>query len=68
MAGVRTTFRSEQEVCSFHYCLKIKNGSHISIGEPPGKINIYMQHHFNWLQKKMIKWCFGFDVVDYSEE
>ena len=23
---------------------------------------------FNWFQKKMIKWCFGFTVTDYSED
>lgn len=46
---------------------KIKNGSHIIIGKEISKINVYTDHHFNWFQKKMIKWCFGFVVEDYSE-
>ena len=23
--------------------------------------------HFNWFQKKMMKWCFGWEVKDYSD-
>lgn len=23
--------------------------------------------HFNWFQKKMMKWCFGWDVKDYKD-
>ena len=43
---------------------KIKNGSRISIGNI-GTLNIDVDHHFNWFQKRMIKWCFGFTVEDY---
>lgn len=46
---------------------KIKNGSKIEIGKDIGKITIMSDHRFNWFQKKMIKWCFGFNVTDYSE-
>lgn len=41
---------------------KIKNGSKIEIGKDIGKITIMSDHRFNWFQKKMIKWCFGFEV------
>lgn len=47
---------------------KIKNGSEISFGKNIGKITVYTDHHFNWFQKKMIKWCFGFEVSDYTED
>lgn len=46
---------------------KIKNGSRIRIGKL-GALSINVDHHFNWFQKRMIKWCFGFTVDDYSEE
>lgn len=46
---------------------KIKNGSRIRIGRVR-TLNIDIDHHFNWFQKRMIKWCFGFTVEDYSEE
>ena len=46
---------------------KIKNGSRIKIGKL-NTFNINVDHRFNWFQKKMIKWCFGFTVEDYSEE
>lgn len=47
----------------------IKNGSKIFIGrDGVRQIDITVDHHFNWFQKKMIKWCFGFEVEDYSEE
>ena len=46
---------------------KIKNGSRIRIGGVR-TLNIDVYHHFNWFQKRMIKWCFGFTVEDYSEE
>ena len=44
---------------------KIKNGSRIRIGRVR-TLNIDVDHHFNWFQKRMIKWCFGFTVEDYS--
>lgn len=46
---------------------KIKNGSLIKIGNNRS-LMITIDRHFNWFQKKMIKWCFGFDIKDYSEE
>lgn len=47
----------------------IKNGSRIQIGkkESTRSLMIVLDKHFNWFQKKMIHWCFGFDVEDYSE-
>ena len=47
---------------------KIKNGSKISIGSDVKTLDIIVDRHFNWFQKRMIKWCFGFTVEDYSEE
>lgn len=44
---------------------KIKKGSWIRIGGVRA-LNIYVDHHFNWFQKRMIKWCFGFTVEDDS--
>lgn len=35
---------------------KNKNGSWIRIGGVR-TLNIYVDHHFNWFQKRMIKWC-----------
>ena len=32
------------------------------------ELTVIVNKHFNWFQKKMIKWCFGFDVFDYSEK
>ena len=46
---------------------KIKNGSKITIGKT-GSFTIYVDHRFNWFQKKMIKWCFCFTIDDYSED
>lgn len=46
---------------------KIKNGSRITIRTMKA-LTIIVDHHFNWFQKKMIKWCFGFVVEDYDEE
>ena len=46
---------------------KISDGSMITVGENR-KISITIDHKFNWFQKKMIKWCFGFEVVNYSEK
>ena len=49
---------------------KITNGSLIIIGSDNAQqsLNIIVDKHFNWFQKKMIRWCFGFKVEDYSEE
>ena len=46
---------------------KIVNGSKINIGKHRA-IVVMTDHHFNWFQKKMIKWCFGFNVEDFTEE
>lgn len=46
---------------------KIKNGSKLVIGNTR-TLNVFTDHHFNWFQKKLIKWCFGFTVTDYSED
>ena len=45
---------------------KIENGSKI-IGKARS-INVVVDHHFNWFQKKILGWCLGFKVEDYSEE
>ena len=45
---------------------KIENGSKIMIGKLRAA-TVVVDHHFNWFQKKMIRWCFGFTVEDYSE-
>lgn len=46
---------------------KIKNGSKVSVGKLH-TVTFNIDHHFNWFQKKMIKWCFGLTVEDYTEE
>lgn len=46
---------------------KIKNDSKLAIGNTL-TLNVFTDHHFNWFQKKLIKWCFGFTVADYSED
>lgn len=46
----------------------IKNGAKLSIGDKPQRIEIIVDQHFNWFQKKMFKWCFGFTVEDYEED
>lgn len=46
---------------------KIKNGSKFSIGRYRAT-TFYVDHHFNWFQKLMWKWCFGIKIEDYSEE
>jgi hypothetical protein len=40
-----------------------KPNTTIHIGENPG-MQIDVDKKFNWFQKKMIKWCFGFDVKE----
>lgn len=47
---------------------KIENGAKFSAGSDFSSITFYVEHHFNWFQKLMIKWCFGFTVEDYNEE
>ena len=43
--------------------IKILNGSEIKIGT----FTLYSDKHFNWFQKKMLNWFFGFEVHDYSD-
>ena len=47
---------------------KIKNGAKISIGSDFKSLIFTVEHHFNWFQKLMMNWCFGFKVEDYDEE
>lgn len=47
---------------------KIKNGSKIMIGQHDRQYVLFVDHHFNWFQKMMMKICFGFIVEDYEEE
>ena len=49
---------------------KITNGSLIIIGGDNNQqsLNIVVDKHFNQFQKKMIRWCFGFEVVNYKEK
>lgn len=44
----------------------IKNGSILEIGNNQ-KCKLKIDQHFNWFQKKMIKFCFGVTVTDYNE-
>lgn len=41
---------------------KIKSIIHIGPG-----MQVHVSKHFNWFQKKMIKWCFGFEVKDIND-
>lgn len=38
--------------------------STIVIGSGKGTWKIKVQKRFNWFQKKMLKWCFGFEVKE----
>ena len=38
----------------------------IRIGKAPG-LQIGVDKKFNWFQKKMIKWCFGFEVKENKQ-
>lgn len=41
--------------------------STIIIGHNPG-VQIGVDKKFNWFQKKMIKWCFWFEVKENKDE
>ena len=62
--------RREESMEEQIFTPKIKNGSIITIGIDNGvsKLTITVDKHFNLFQKKMIEWCFGFKVEDYTEE
>lgn len=47
---------------------EIKEGSLITIGTGIPVIVVHVSQHFNWFQKKMIRWCFGFKVEDICED
>lgn len=47
---------------------KIVNGSIFHLGGKQSNIEVKLDKHFNWFQKKMWKWCFGVKVEDYSED
>lgn len=43
--------------------------STIRIGDDDGiSVEIGVDKKFNWFQKKMIKWCFGFEVKENKDE
>ena len=42
--------------------------SNIYIGSTPHAWVIGVDKKFNWFQKKMIKWCFGFEVKENNNE
>lgn len=45
-----------------------KPTSTIRIGDDGGPtFEVGVDKKFNWFQKKMIKWCFGFELQDYSD-
>lgn len=41
---------------------KIKSIIHIGPG-----MQVHVSKRFNWFQKKMLKWCFGFEVEDVND-
>ena len=45
----------------------VKIKSIIHIGKNPG-LEIRVNKRFNWFQKKMLNWCFGFEVEDVNDE
>ena len=46
---------------------KIANGSTLKIGKDENAFIMFVDQHFNWFQKKMIKKFFGIEVKDYKE-
>ena len=46
---------------------RIENGSTLTIGRDGHAFIMAVDQHFNWFQKKMIKWCFGVKVRDYRQ-
>ena len=52
------------------YCIRqpnIANGSTLKIGKDENAFIMFVDQHFNWFQKKMIKKFFGIEVKDYKE-
>lgn len=59
-------FNYEQETLDITPPPQIKNGSTLSIGNSDGnRFIMIVDQHFNWLQKKMIKWLLGVTVKNY---
>lgn len=38
--------------------------STIIVGEDTAQWRINVDKKFNWFQKKMLKWCFGFEIKE----
>ena len=64
---MKETFENTIQVGTIFTPPKIKNGSKIRIGNERA-LAVIVDKHFNRFQKKMIKWFFGFEIADYSEE
>lgn len=43
--------------------MKIKSIIHVGPG-----MQVHVSKRFNWFQKKMLNWCFGFEVEDVNNE
>ena len=56
-----TAVRDSQTVA---YGLMKKATSTLVVGGEQAQWHIDVDKKFNWFQKKMIKWCFGFDVKE----
>lgn len=63
-------YASRNEAPTITSYLKKFNGSKIIIGprDGSGAYVLFVNRRFNWFQKKMIKWCFGFYVEDCTEK
>lgn len=46
------------------YGLKKKAISTLIVGGENAMWHIDVDKKFNWLQKKMLKWCFGFEIKE----
>lgn len=46
------------------YGLRKKAISTITVGGENAMWHINVDKKFNWFQKKMLKWCFGFEVKE----
>lgn len=45
-----------------------KKGSKIWIGEETAQVVLHVDQYFNWFQKKMWKFFFGFKIEEINEE
>ena len=50
------------------YSLRKKAISTLTVGGENAMWHIDVDKKFNWFQKKMLKWCFGFEVNDNNKE